>query len=130
MHNDIHRQSNLTQMSLHRGSHPSPDAVAFHCSTQDLTDCESYSRPRVVAPPAIKHRDVSRKMFPAFFVHHLKICVPEQSGALGKLLQRLGLITVHGAPDPGGPGRSLYSRKPGFTETRLRPLARRRDSTA
>jgi hypothetical protein len=26
--------------------------------------------------------------------------------------------------------RSAYSRKPGFTETRLRPLARRRDSTA
>ena len=25
---------------------------------------------------------------------------------------------------------AAYSRKPGFTETRLRPLARRRDSTA
>jgi len=27
-------------------------------------------------------------------------------------------------------GGEDYSRKPGFTETRLRPLARRRDSTA
>ena len=30
------------------------------------------------------------------------------------------------------PGREIeaYSRKPGFTDTRLRPLARRRDNTA
>jgi len=27
-------------------------------------------------------------------------------------------------------GRKFYSRKPGFTETRLRPLARRREITA
>ena len=33
--------------------------------------------------------------------------------------------------DAGGGARSTldYSRKPGFTETRLRPLARRRDKT-
>jgi hypothetical protein len=33
---------------------------------------------------------------------------------------------------PAQPGREIevYSRKPGFTETRLRPLARRRDNTA
>src|SRR5581483_9853739 len=35
---------------------------------------------------------------------------------------------------PAGPrwrsGGRTYSRKPGFTETRLRPLARRRESTA
>ncbi len=29
-----------------------------------------------------------------------------------------------------GSGSLAYSRKPGLTETRLRPLARRRDSTA
>jgi len=28
-----------------------------------------------------------------------------------------------------GTTRGIYSRKPGLTETRLRPLARRRDST-
>ena len=30
---------------------------------------------------------------------------------------------------PGYPRQMDYSRKPGFTETRLRPLARRRDNT-
>jgi hypothetical protein len=33
--------------------------------------------------------------------------------------------------DPRKPEQEkIYSRKPGFTETRLRPLARRRESTA
>jgi len=100
MQHNIQRQKNLTQMFLHRGPHPPPDSVAFHCSTQDLPDCESYSRSGAVIAPAVKHRDVSRKMFPAFFVDRLKICMPEQSGTLGKLLQRLGLISVHGLPDP------------------------------
>src|SRR5262252_8817722 len=121
MHHNVQRLKNLSQMSLHCRPHSPPDTVSFYCSAQDFAHCESYSRPRVVAAPAIKHRDVPRKMFPAFLVDRLKIPVPEQSGAFGKLLQRLGLTTVHGSPDPGGPGRSLYSRKPGFTETRLRP---------
>ena len=45
-------------------------------------------------------------------------------------IQRSGVLCVTLCPLWLSPGSALvYSRKPGFTETRLRPLARRRAST-
>ena len=46
---------------------------------------------------------------------------------LGKTLR---ITTLMGFPITAGEKLRIYSRKPGFTDTRLRPLARRRDNTA
>src|SRR5260370_8976630 len=64
-------------------------------------------------------------------VDGLKIRVPEQPPTLGKTFLRvLRSDFAHGL----SPKRKLvparYSRNPGFNETRLRPLARRREMTA
>ena len=96
-------------------------------------------------------------MAPPLLVDALEIRMPQQSPAAWILLPALPLQIrrslrskrAHGSltirmqmckslrmttlQDPRAqPGREIeaYSRKPGFTDTRLRPLARRRDNTA
>jgi hypothetical protein len=90
---------------------------------------------------------VSGKMATAFFVHPLEIAVPEQAHAAGKSGSFAGArrvdttvrsetahtitIQTQVAELPSIPEKEKrYSRKPGFTDTRLRPLARRREITA
>jgi hypothetical protein len=67
-------------------------------------------------------------MPPTLLINPLKIGVFQQARRLGKC--RIGLLLGTATHDGFNARRGNYSRKPGFTETRLRPLARRRDSTA
>ena len=83
-------------------------------------------------------------MPPSLFVHLLKIGMPQQPGAAGEFVLP-GLTGQIGTPNsersraqaagchlriPVCPEKGSYSRKPGFTDTRLRPFARRREITA
>jgi len=80
----------------------------------------------------------------ALFVNSFKIGVPKQSSTGRKVAAFAGALgtacwsdTAHHAPSKIRLRNSrhfrkdeCYSRKPGLTETRLRPLARRREITA
>ena len=75
-------------------------------------------------------------------INALKIRMAEKPRGFRKLLARAGTVLLLTDHSVGG-GKTTcsrwrdgaraitsgYSRKPGFTETRLRPLARRRDNT-
>jgi hypothetical protein len=97
-------------------------------------------------------------MAPPLLVDALKIRMPQQSPAawillpapplqirrslrskrahgsltirLQMLCKSLRMTTLWDPRTPPGEKSKSYSRKPGFTETRLRPFARRRDNTA
>jgi hypothetical protein len=56
----------------------------------------------------------------------LKFQIADYAGTAGRNLRRCWMIFETAR---GNESRNAYSLKPGFTETRLRPLARRRDKT-
>jgi hypothetical protein len=72
------------------------------------------------------------KVPPPLAVNAIKIRVLQQSGCPWKPRGTVLLVVVLSFGFHGEKSQAYrdYSRKPGFTETRLRPLARRRDSTA
>ena len=94
----------------------------------------------------VKHGHVGGEMPAPLFVHALEIRVPEQAHAArepaslprsGPVAAAIGRECVHSTPQPRlrifrefRKREKHYSRKPGFTDTRLRPLARRREITA
>ena len=79
MYDYINRQRELTQMALHGSPHSSPDPVAHHSASQHLADCKSHAWTRAVIPLAAENHYVPRKMFSAFLVYDLKICMFQQS---------------------------------------------------
>src|SRR5262247_2935460 len=103
-------------------AHPALDSIAHdrcsECAPYGKADARS-SRPLRVCPPEKEDGHVAGKVSPASFVHLFKIGVLQKACRFGKTFARR-FVRRH---------RS-YSRKPGFTVTRLRPLARRRESTA
>ena len=140
--------------------HAALEAVAFHRPTQGLTDREPYTHQVARSgsctrfrPPQEKHGHVTGELAAARLVNALKVRVSQKpfrlrkrTGGGHKLLPRpvpelsktgsgggsshsilpcVELIAV-----PADTDRCGYSRKPGFTATRLRPLARRREITA
>ena len=125
-------------------------AIAYHCAAQHLAHRESHAHALgfllIRRTRQIKHSQVRGKMPASLFVHSLEIRVPEQTYAAGEFAAlgrgrtgrrchspRVGSkhASTQVASLPRFPERKKhYSRKPGFTDTRLRPLARRREITA
>jgi len=132
MQNNIQRQAERREAPSHCGPHPASYSVSFHRATQNFAHREAYARTLIIAPAPIKGRYVPRKIFSAFFVHSLKIRMSQQSRASEELLSMLFLAMVHivACIQWRENLQAGYSRNPGLTETRLRPLARRRDRTA
>jgi hypothetical protein len=128
----------------------SPHPVTIYCATERSTHSESYPQPTdallLLRPGQIKNRHVSSKMPPPLFVNPLKIDMPKKmstawepglTAGARRIAASIGTMafTTHDlaqaaifrlSPNSG----EVYSRKPGFTATRLRPLARRREITA
>src|SRR3954469_5080611 len=114
-------------MSADRLSHPSFDPVAGYRPAEYLTYRQSYPRPAGHLAFQEKHRHAGRKVPPPLLVDTLKVGMLQKPRRLGKCS---GSLVLRTAVHVGLSGSGCYSRKPGFTETRLRPLARRRDNTA
>src|SRR4051812_46742992 len=114
-------------MTAHRFSHPPLDAVTRYRSAQDLSHRQPDTRSAAHLPLQEKHCHAGRKVPPSLLVHTLEVGMLQKPRRLGKCSGSLMLGT---AVHVGFSGSGYYSRKPGLTETRLRPLARRRDSTA
>jgi len=132
MQDNVQRQAERREAPLYRGPKPAPYSIPFHRPPQNLAYCETYARPLGIIAAAVEGGYVPRKIFSAFLVHSLKIRMFQQSRASGELLSILFLAMVHflACTQWRESLQAGYSRKPGFTETRLRPLARRLDSTA
>ena|SRR5579871_673007 len=139
----------------HRFPHSPLDSVAFDRAAQHFSDRETHARAAlrcaIVLAPQVKDRHVAGKLPPAALVYPLKIRMLQQALRLrdlaggGHVCRHSRLIGRTSRHDQdsyqltifGHLGSRVeqarfvaYSRKPGFTETRLRPLARRRESTA
>src|ERR1700732_5020172 len=118
-------------MVPHGRAHASANAITIHGSAQNLAYGEAYTGASGVLALTIKSRHIPGKVFPALLVDHLKVSMLQQSRVPGEALRHFFRSFIHGwSGRQNGHCRRNYSRKPGFTETRLRPLARRRDSTA
>jgi len=119
--------------------------IARDRTSHDFSHRKSNPKPISCTPAKKKHRHVSSEMTLTLLIHAFEVGMPQQprrawkrcalSGTrhVGKAL-RSNVAHVH-HPDsdcgtPADPEGKIYSRKPGFTDTRLRPLARRRESTA
>jgi len=127
----------------YRFPQPPLHTIAHHRATQCPPHCKSHARARTPRgrPRQIKHSHRSGKMPPPLLVNPLKIGMAQKSTAaretnlLPPRLRSVRLFLGSGGAHGDCLGRESdrdefrYSRKPGFTETRLRPLARRRDST-
>lgn len=130
MQNNIHRAIHGPKMLRDSSTHSALYAVAYHSASQCFSHRKTNARSETVRlrAYAVQRSDIAGKALPGFFVHALKIRMLEQTRMLrkacGALLRNLvgGQLQLSGEED--------YSRKPGFTETRLRPLARRRERTA
>ena len=100
--------------------------------------------PSPSAPPQIEDGHMRGEMAASLLVHALKIGVPQKPGAAWKpgttaasrhIATAVRSVSAHHLRSNSVCGhlsgkRDCYSRKPGFTDTRLRPLARRREMTA
>jgi len=122
-------------------SHP----IALDCSSHDFPDRKSNPKPIFSDPAKIEYRHVWSEMTFALLIHAFEVSVPKQprrpwesctTAGTRYLRKALGSSLAHihrpnsGCGTPATPEGKIYSRKPGFTDTRLRPLARRRESTA
>src|SRR3954471_6245319 len=114
-------------MSADRLSHPPLAPVAGYRSAEHLTYRQSHARSAGHLAFQEKHCHAGRKVPPPLLVDTLKVGMLQKPPRLGKCS---GSLVLRTAVHNGFSGKRLYSRKPGFTETRLRPLARRRDNTA
>lgn len=133
MQNDVQWQADGVQLTLHGCTQPPPYSVSLYSIPQNLANCKAYARAPIIVAMAIEGRHIPRKIFFAFSVHSLKIRVSQQSRGPGELLPMLFLVLVHIVACMATAREIVqagYSRYPGLTETRLRPLARRRESTA
>lgn len=130
MQHDIHGATYDPKMVGNGSTHSALYTVANHSSSQCLSHGKSDARPKTVRPRAhsIQRSDIAGKAFPGFFIYALKIRMLQQTRAPGKSCGALWRNLVSGQLQLSG--EENYSRKPGFTETRLRPLARRRERTA
>src|SRR5437762_2025391 len=129
-------------MPADRLAHPPLDTVTRHGSTEHFSHRQTDARPTGRLALQEEHRHAWRKVPPPLLVHALKVGMLQKPGRLGKCSGSpvLGTAVHVGfqwvwvphsfASFAKGWELGIYSRKPGFTETRLRPLARRRDSTA
>src|SRR3954469_23206683 len=114
-------------MSTDSLSHPSFDPVAGNRPAEHFSDCQAHARSAGHLALQEEYRHAGRKVPPTLLVNALEVSMLQKPRRLGKCDGSLVLRTaVHVGLSESG----CYSRKPGFTETRLRPLARRRDSTA
>jgi hypothetical protein len=132
MQDNVKRQIQCSEAPLYGSPQAAPYPIPFYCTPQDFSNCETYAGTLGIIAATVEGRDVLRKVFSAFLVHSLKIRMFQQSCASGEFLSILCLILVHilACTQWRESLQAGYSRKPGFTETRLRPLARRRDNTA
>lgn len=142
----------LNPAQADRLSEPAFDAVPLHRAAKRFTYGKSNTRAlnwRFRIAQHIKESHVRCKVPPAVFIDSFEIRVPQQAAALGKFSFRGFLNGIAQKIGPGLPalghycgfglnfreaepkakGRT-YSRNPGFTETRLRPFALRREMTA
>jgi len=79
MHDYVNGQRELCQMALHGCPHSAPYPIALYCASQNLTNRESYAGTPVVIPMAVENHHVPQKVFSAFLVYNLKVCVFQQS---------------------------------------------------
>jgi hypothetical protein len=130
MQHNIHRPIYDSEMVCNSSTHSALYTVADHSSSHCLSHRKSNPRPGSVRQRshAIQRSDIAGKAFPGFFIYALKIRMLQQTRAPGKSCDALWRNLVCSQLQPSG--EENYSRKPGFTETRLRPLARRRERTA
>jgi hypothetical protein len=130
----------LPQSALH--------PVAFNRSTQHPANCKPHPKTLSFGTAQIKHGHVGGEVPSSLLVHSLKIGVPQQARSARKSRRLAGVrwrigtairsADAHNArptfrmqtPADSRKRTTCYSRKPGFTETRLRPLERRREMTA
>lgn len=130
MQNNVHRVIHDPKMPGDGGPHSALDAIACHgpskCFPHRKTN--AWSGNISLRAHAVQRRNVAGKTFPGFFIYALKIRVLQQTRTPGKPCGALLRNLVGGQLQLSG--EENYSRKPGFTETRLRPLARRRERTA
>jgi hypothetical protein len=132
MQDNVERPTQRGEAPLYGGPQAAPYPIPLHRTPQDFAYCETNAGTLAIVAEPVEGRNVARKIFSAFLVHSLKIRMFQQSRASGELLSILFLVVVHilACTQWRESLQAGYSRNPGFTETRLRPLARRRDSTA
>ncbi len=95
MQDNVKRQTQRSQTSLHRGPQAAPYPIPLHRTSQDSSYCETYAGTLGIVAAPVEGRDVTRKVFSAFLVHSLKIRMFQQSCASGELLPMLFLVLVH-----------------------------------
>ena len=113
----------LAQAALHPVALYGPSQHPAH----GKTDAKSWRGFFVQAALQIKNCHVRRKVTASLFVNPFEIRMAQKPPQLGKLALRL---LRNGQSRSRASRLRLYSRNPGFTATRLRPLARRREMTA
>ena len=73
MEHEIERPYQFAKMISNRRTHAAANAIAIYCSAQDLTHGKAYTRARFALVLTVERRHVPGKMFPALFVHNLKV---------------------------------------------------------
>jgi hypothetical protein len=133
---DVHRPVQHSQFLSHRFPHPPPETIPLDSTPQGSAYRESHAditrRLRCATVPE-EHRQVTRENTPTFAIDSVKGSVFQEPHVPRKTVcalrhPLLPLSALH-RRSMEWEGR-VYSRNPGLTDTRLRPLARRRDNTA
>jgi hypothetical protein len=138
MDHNVNCIAKLAQAQAYSFAQPPPYTVALHGRTQHSRNGEAHARGTWFAPILVCMWEGRHKIAAQKEEGHVR--GKNAATALVHLLEVGVSAEPCRPPKPGGNSASSrhvtyldprhYSRKPGFTETRFRPLARRRASTA
>ena len=73
MEHEIERPRQFAKMISHRRTHAPANAITIYCSAQHLAHGKANTRARMALVLTVESRHVPGKMFPALFVHNLKV---------------------------------------------------------